>query len=135
MPTRRQFLGAATLAAAGCRPSAPTHASGEFRGQSITVFVYSGLDKIFEKHFVEPFQAKTGATVTLDAGWWDAIGKLKTPGPPIYDLVLTDATQGYPAIKGGMFRKIDWNNSKQLFRRMNRNAPRNIAFKTVKTFS
>src|SRR5581483_6758162 len=27
---------------------------------------------------------------------------------PAYDLVLTDATQGYPAIKSGMFRQIDF---------------------------
>ena len=55
--------------------------------------------KIFEKLFVEPFRAKTGVNVTLDAGWWDAIGKLKLSpkGKPAYDLVLTDATQGYPA--------------------------------------
>ncbi|OWK46729.1 ABC transporter, periplasmic spermidine putrescine-binding protein PotD [Fimbriiglobus ruber] len=69
------------------------------------------MDKIFQEHFVEPFQALTGATVVLDAGWWDSIGKLKASpkGQPAYDLVLTDATQGYPAIKDGMFRQIDFN--------------------------
>jgi putative spermidine/putrescine transport system substrate-binding protein len=105
--SRRQFL-ASALATAGCGRSAPT---GEHRGRSLTVFVYSGLDKIFETHFVAPFREKTGANVTLDAGWWDAIGKLKASpkGEPAYDLVLTDATQGYPAIKGGMFRQLDFN--------------------------
>jgi putative spermidine/putrescine transport system substrate-binding protein len=112
-PTRRQFLagagGSALGLAAGC--GRPPAASGEFSGQTLTVFVYAGLDAIFQKHFVEPFEAATGATVVLDAGWWDAIAKLKesqAAGRPVYDLVLTDATQGYPAIKGGLFRQIDF---------------------------
>jgi spermidine/putrescine-binding protein len=106
-PTRRQFLygaGATALGlAAGCSRSP---------GQKLTIFVYSGLDTIFQKHFVEPFEASTGAKVVLDAGWWDAIGKLKDSpkGQPAYDLVLTDATQGYPAIKSGMFRQINFDN-------------------------
>lgn len=107
--SRRRFLsGAAALALAGCRR--PPQA-GDFRGQTLTVFVYSGLDTILQQHFAEPFQQKTGATVQLDAGWWDAIGKLKASprGQPAYDLVLTDATQGYPAIKAGLFRQIDFN--------------------------
>src|SRR5262245_55819883 len=112
--TRRRFLrgvsaGAIGLTslASGCSRPAPEPGK-DFRGRTITVFIYSGLDKIFQKHFVEPFEAKTGATVVLDAGWWDSIGKLKTSpkGEPAYDLVLTDATQGYPAIKSGMFRQL-----------------------------
>jgi putative spermidine/putrescine transport system substrate-binding protein len=100
--TRRSFLaglGAGALGA-GCRT----------RRRSITVFVYSGLDRIFQEHFAEPFEAKTGVRVVIDAGWWDAIGKLKASpkGKPVYDLVLTDATQGYPAIKSGMFRQLDF---------------------------
>jgi putative spermidine/putrescine transport system substrate-binding protein len=102
---RRQFLrgaGAAALglAAGGCGR----------RRRTLSVFVYAGLDKIFQDHFAAPFEAKTGTAVALDAGWWDAIGKLKAspPGQPAYDLVLTDATQGYPAIKSGMFRQIDF---------------------------
>jgi putative spermidine/putrescine transport system substrate-binding protein len=114
--TRRQFLrgtGAAALGlAAGCGQHTSTSNGGDFRGQTLTVFVYSGLDSIFQKHFVEPFEASTGAKVVLDAGWWDAIGKLKESpkGQPVYDLVLTDATQGYPAIKSGMFRQINFDN-------------------------
>jgi spermidine/putrescine-binding protein len=113
-PNRRRFLRTAGalglgLGAAGCRESVRP-AGGDFRGQTLTVFVYSGLDKIFQEHFVELFQARTGATVVLDAGWWDAIGKLKASpkGQPAYDLVLTDATQGYPASKEGLFRPIDF---------------------------
>ena len=116
-PTRRQFLrgaGAAALGfAAGCGQTAPSsRGQGDFRGQTITVFVYSGLDSIFQKNFVEPFEASSGATVVLEPGWWDAIGKLKgsPKGQPAYDLVLTDATQGYPAIKSGMFRQLNFEN-------------------------
>lgn len=111
-PSRRQFIrgaGAAALGlAAGCRHAAPP-ATGEWRGRTLNVFVYAGLDEIFQEHFATPFEQKTGASVVLDAGWWDSIGKLKASpkGQPAYDLVLTDATQGYPAIKDGMFRQID----------------------------
>lgn len=114
--TRRQFLrsaGAAAIGlAAGCGQSAPQGQGGDYRGQTLTIFVYSGLDTIFQEHFVEPFEKSTGAQVVLDAGWWDAIGKLKDSpkGQPAYDLVLTDATQGYPAIKSGMFRQINFDN-------------------------
>ncbi len=110
---RRSFLHAAgatlgvSLLTGGCSTSPST---GGDRGRTLTVFVYSGLDKIFQEHFVAPFEAKTGATVVLDAGWEDSIGKLKASpkGEPAFDLVLTDATQGYPAIKSGMFRQIDF---------------------------
>jgi len=110
--TRRGFFPASAAlglgALAGCSPSPP--AGGSLRGRSITVFVYAGLDKMFQEHFADPFTASTGAAVILDAGWWDAIGKLKASpkGEPAYDLVLTDATQGYPAVKSGMFRQLDF---------------------------
>ena len=97
----RRFLGAVGAGAlGGCRG----------RQRSLTVFVYAGLDEIFQRHFADPFESKTGVKVNLDAGWWDAIGKLKASpkGKPVYDLVLTDATQGYPAIKSGMFRQLDF---------------------------
>jgi spermidine/putrescine-binding protein len=114
--TRRAFLRSVGTAAVGlsalgtgCNKPAPQTGS-DFRGRTLTIFVYSGLDKIFQEHFATPFEAKTGATVVLDAGWWDSIGKLRASpkGQPAYDLVLTDATQGYPAIKSGMFRKINF---------------------------
>ena len=83
-------IGASAIST-GCRKRQRPHGS-------ITVFVYAGLDKLFQEHFADPFEAKMGVKVVLDAGWWDAIGKLKTSptGKPVYDLVLTDATQGYP---------------------------------------
>jgi putative spermidine/putrescine transport system substrate-binding protein len=115
-PDRRSFLRTAGGAVVGgllggcSKPTTALPTGTDFRGRTLTIFVYSGLDKLFQEHFVEPFEAKTGATVVLDAGWWDSIGKLKASpkGQPAYDLVLTDATQGYPAIKSGMFRQIDF---------------------------
>ncbi len=103
--TRRDFLGTASiglLSALGCR--------SEFKGQQLRVFVYSGAaEKNLRDSFVPRFEAKTGATVVVDPGWWDSIPKLKAspPGQPAFDLVLTDATQGYPAIKEGLFQKLD----------------------------
>ncbi len=82
----------------------------DFAGQTLRVFIYSGAwEKVFRESFVPKFQARTGATVIPDPGWWDSIPKLKAspPGDPVFDLVLTDATQGYPAIKEGLFQKID----------------------------
>lgn len=92
-------------------PSAESGSGGQkFAGQTLRVFIYSGAwEKAFREHFVPQFQAKTGATVIPDPGWWDSIPKLKAspPGQPAFDLVLTDATQGYPAIKEGLFQTID----------------------------
>lgn len=114
--TRRGFLGAvgsAGLAAAlGCSSDnrGGRGNGGEFKGQKLRVFVYSGAtEKMFREAFVPRFEAKTGATVIVDPGWWDSIPKLKAspPGQPAFDLVVTDATQGYPAIKEGLFQKLD----------------------------
>lgn len=110
-PSRRRFLGllGSAALAAGCGTNSPAR-NRPFEGRTLTVFVYSGLDEMFREGFAGPFEAATGAAVEIDAGWWDAIGKLKASpkGRPAYDLVLTDATQGYPAIKDGLFRQIDF---------------------------
>jgi spermidine/putrescine-binding protein len=109
--TRRGFFGAAAAgltALVGCGRERPT--KGEFAGQTLRVFIYSGdLEKVMRTTFVPRFEEQTGASVILDPGWWDSIPKLKAspPGQPCFDLVMTDATQGYPAIKEGMFQKID----------------------------
>jgi len=113
--TRRGFLGLAGAAglgtALGCSSgNSDGIGSGEFRGQKLRVFVYTGAtEKMFRETFVPRFEAKTGATVVVDPGWWDSIPKLKAspPGQPAFDLVVTDATQGYPAIKEGLFQKLD----------------------------
>ena len=121
--SRRKFLastalgaGASILGLSNCgkesSPSASSSAGGKkpFAGQTLRVFVYSGAwEKGFRENFVPKFEEQTGAKVVVDPGWWDSIPKLKAspPGQPAFDLVLTDATQGYPAIKEGLFQKID----------------------------
>jgi putative spermidine/putrescine transport system substrate-binding protein len=115
-PHRRQFLGQAAsagltagLVLTGCGRDAPPR-KGDFRGQKLRIFVYAGAHAdTMRQVFVPRFEQETGATVILDAGWWDSIAKLKASpkGQPAYDLVITDATQGYPAIKDGLFQKLD----------------------------
>ena len=107
---RRAFLQAATLAAVGCSTKSGT---GPFAGKILRVFVYDGghYDSM-RAAFVPIFEAKTGARVVLAPGWWDGMAKLKAApeGQPPYDLMITDATQGYPAAREGRFRKINWAN-------------------------
>jgi spermidine/putrescine-binding protein len=104
-PTRRQFLAASVAAAgmglSGCR----SRSRPELR-----IFVYAGgHERTMRDLFVPEFEKQTGATVVLDPGWWDSIAKLKASpaDQPAYDLVITDATQGFAAIKEGMFQKLD----------------------------
>jgi spermidine/putrescine-binding protein len=90
-------------------PAVPQKA---FAGQTLRLFIYSGFwEKTIRETFAPRFKAQTGATVIPDPGWWDSIPKLKVspPGQPAFDLVLTDAIQGYPAIREGLFQKIDMN--------------------------
>jgi spermidine/putrescine-binding protein len=106
--TRRGFLGSAGAAALGAALGCSS--GSEFRGQKLRVFVYSGAwEKTLREAFVPRFEAKTGATVVVDPGWWDSVPKLKAspPGQPAFDLVLTDGVQGYPAIREGLFQKLD----------------------------
>ena len=103
-PTRRQFL--ATSAAVGLGLSG----CGGKSKPELRIFVYAGgHERAMRDLFVPAFEKQTGATVVLDPGWWDTIAKLKASpaGQPAFDLVVTDATQGYPAIKEGMFEKLD----------------------------
>lgn len=55
------------------------------------------------KVFVPRFEDLTGAKVIIHSGWWEGIAKLKTApsNSPPFDLMICDATQGYPAIKKG----------------------------------
>lgn len=106
--TRRRFLKRAASAAilsSGCGGKA-----GNNGGQQLRVFVYAGgHEQTMREVFVPRFEAATGASAVLDAGWWDAIPKLKASPPdrPPYDLVITDATQGFPAARDGLFRQLD----------------------------
>ncbi len=111
--SRRRFLArAGTTLALGATGCGHKHidSTGPFHGQTLRVFVYSGgLEKTMRTVFVPQLEAQTGASVVLDAGWWDSIPKLKAspPGQPAFDLVITDATQGYAAIREGLFQKLD----------------------------
>lgn len=122
-PTRRRILqSASTGLVAGVlgsmgmlRSAVPANAADavapkRYQGHTLRVFVYSGAwEKTFREYFVPRFEAQTGAQVVVDPGWWDSIPKLKAspPGQPAFDLVLTDATQGFPAIKEGLFQTLD----------------------------
>ncbi|MDQ6808046.1 MAG: extracellular solute-binding protein [Verrucomicrobiota bacterium] len=115
---RRKFIKVAGLGAGAgllganllARTARAATGDKPFAGQTLRVFVYSGAwEKGFNEHFVPRFETQTGAKVIVDPGWWDSIPKLKASpkGQPAFDLVLTDATQGYPAIKEGLFQTID----------------------------
>jgi len=59
--------------------------------------------------FVPRFEQAAGAKLTLYAGWWDGMPKLKAAreSDPPFDLMITDATQGYPAAREGLFATLD----------------------------
>lgn len=82
----------------------------EFQGESITLLVYSGLtETLYRDFFVPQFEARTGATVTIDSAWTEGIARLDaapSDAPP-FDLVLTDPTQGLPAAEQGLFQPFD----------------------------
>ncbi|MFQ3649737.1 MAG: extracellular solute-binding protein [Gemmataceae bacterium] len=98
--TRRTFLYLSAVGLAGCSP-------GRDR---LRIFVYAGNhERIMREVFVPLFEAATGQTCVLESGWWDALAKLKSSpaGRPAFDLMITDATQGYPAIREGLFARLD----------------------------
>jgi spermidine/putrescine-binding protein len=97
--SRRAFLFLSALGLVGCSRSP----------DRLRIFVYAGNhDRVMREVFVPAFEAATGASCVLESGWWDAIAKLKASpaGQPAFDLMITDATQGYPAIREGMFARI-----------------------------
>jgi len=115
--TRRQFIKNLSVATAVTTPlfAAPALSLGskKFEGETLRVFTYAGAwGDMFTNFFGPKFKERTGADVSFDLGWWDAIPKLKAtpPGNPPYDLVMTDATQGYPAIKSGLFEPVNFAN-------------------------
>jgi spermidine/putrescine-binding protein len=101
------------LAGCGRKPAAVPFAgrtAGPFAGRELRMFVYAGgHEKSMREVFVPRFQANTGATVALYPGWWDGVPKLKAApaNDPPFDLMITDATQGYPAVRDGLFAQID----------------------------
>lgn len=109
-PSRRQFLkqslasGAGLALGGGCGPQA-----GKSQPE-LNVFVYAGgHEATMRQEFVPAFEKETGAKVVLHPGWWEGIAKLKSAGSGAapFDLMITDATQGYPSIKEGLFQSID----------------------------
>ncbi len=113
--SRREFL--ATTGAAAAVATTVTilprysSASQMYKGERINVFTYAGpWGDMFTEHFAPGFADLTGAQIVLDLGWWDSVPKLKAspPGQPAFDLIMTDATQGYPAVREGLFQKADF---------------------------
>ena len=91
-------------------PTTRPAAGADFSGKSLTLLVYSGLtEELYKEHFVPQFQELTGASVTVDAAWTEGIARLQAEGgeKAPFDLVLTDPTQGFPAIEAGLFQKFD----------------------------
>ncbi|HEX7126842.1 MAG TPA: extracellular solute-binding protein [Thermodesulfobacteriota bacterium] len=128
MIRRRTFLAAALAAGLSSAPKV-TGAARPFEGESLVIGAYSGpTQKFFEQWFVPQFERRTGAKVAVSYYWWEGIPNLvaSLPGPAPYDLMVTDPTQGYPAILGyvapggpeqdrkaggqSLFAKIDWAN-------------------------
>jgi len=102
---RRDFLivsaGLGAAAIGGCNRS---------DANELRVFVYAGgHERTMREAFVPAFEKQSGMRVTLHSGWWDGIAKLKTASDnPPYDLMITDATQGYPASRDGLFARLDF---------------------------
>ena len=116
---RRKFLGFASgamlagLATGPLTGCAKTHHGGTFSGRELRVFVYAGgHEKTMREVFVPAFEQATGARVSLYPGWWDGIPKLKAApeNSPPFDLIITDATQGYPAAREGLFAQLNLEN-------------------------
>lgn len=102
-PNRRHFLAAVGAAVVGC---------GWGRDE-LRVFCYAGgHDNTMREVFVPAFEKLAGVTVSLYPGWWDGVPKLKAApaNDPPFDLMITDATQGYPAAKEGLFAQLDLDN-------------------------
>ena len=118
--TRRDFIRKSTVASAGVVAAgqlgiwgADVQAAQDFKGEKLRIFTYAGAwGDQFTKNFAPLFKELTGADLIVELGWWDSIPKLKAspPGSPAFDLIMTDATQGYPAIREGLFQKVDMGN-------------------------
>jgi putative spermidine/putrescine transport system substrate-binding protein len=104
--------GAASATAAPPASASPTEAAAgpDLSGRSVTLLVYSGLtETLYRDLFVPQFAQRTGASVTIDAAWTEGIARLEaapSDAPP-FDLVLTDPTQGLPAVEQGLFQRFD----------------------------
>lgn len=107
--TRRDFL---KLSAAGALATVTGcgRSKGSSSGRELRVFVYAGgHESTMRDVFVPIAERELEARITLYPGWWDGIPKLKSApaDDPPFDLMITDATQGYPAAKEGLFAELD----------------------------
>src|SRR5438045_2602010 len=111
MSRRTLLTSSAALAAGwvtGCKSSAPD--AGE---KQLRMFSYAGpSEEAYRKALVPAFEKATGTKIIVSPGWWEAIPQVRSspPDQPPYDLIMTDAVQGYPAIREGLFQKIDFSN-------------------------
>ncbi len=108
---RRQFLGTSAALALGLGCGKKSN-SGQFAGRELNIFAYGGgHEATMRDVFVPYFEAMTGATVTIHAGWRDSMARLKASpkNAPPFDLMITDAIEGYPAAREGLFAQIDPN--------------------------
>ena len=115
MNNRRTFLGSLAYLSSnfltGCNEKVKR--DGPYTGKEINIFVYAGgHEQTMREIFVPKFEKTTGAKVNLHPGWWEGLAKLKTApaNNPPFDLMICDATQGYPAIREGLFAKLNLNN-------------------------
>ena len=109
---RRDILKTAVAGSAAMAVGFPAVVRGakKYEGRTLSVFTYAGeWDRLIRAHLIPAFEKRTGARVKLDVGWWDMLPKLKASpkGKPVYDVVITDPTQGFPSIKEGLFQKYD----------------------------
>src|SRR4029077_13141659 len=108
--SRRTFLASSAALAAGWVSGCQSSASDASEKQ-LRMFSYAGpSEEAYRKSLVPSFEKATGTKIIISPGWWEAIPQVKSspPDQPPYDLVMTDATQGYPAIREGLFQKIDF---------------------------
>lgn len=108
--SRRTFLASSAALAAGWVSGCKSSAS-DAREKQLRMFSYAGpSEEAYRKALVPAFEKATGTKIIVSPGWWEAIPQVKSspPDQPPYDLVMTDATQGYPAIREGLFQKIDF---------------------------
>ena len=118
--TRRNFIKRSTAASAGVVAAsqlgmwgADVQAAQDFKGEKLRVFTYAGAwGRPVHQELRASVQGAHRGRPHRRARLVDSIPKLKAspPGNPAFDLIMTDATQGYPAIREGLFQKVNMGN-------------------------
>ena len=107
---RRAVLKGAAAGAVALGFPAVVRGAKPYEGHILSAFSYAGpFEQTIKDHMIKPFEEATGARVKMDVGWWDMLPRLKAspPGQPVYDVVITDPTQGFPSIREGLFQPYD----------------------------